>query len=448
MKPIRSLLLPTGGCPLSAVGFLAGMAGFLVATASVAETVTVTVDRTRSDGVSRLELGVTHTQYSLDTGGNAAAVARARELLAAVCRYQNVHIMGWGTLNPNPAPGVYDWSTLDRRMEMVRSIPGAVPVITLCAAPDWMKGGRPGETDWSKIEVAPLPEHYEDFARLAATVARRYPDVRYFQVWNEFKGFWDASRNNWHYENYTRMYNLVYDALKAVRPEIQVGGPYLVIEGTGSDKGGWAAERPIRARQWEVLDYWLTHKRGADFFVIDRGLVGFHDPHPYTEAERLALTPWFGDVVRQIRGRTDLPIWYAEFYASHRDDRPEVSTAINASVLLHMLEGGTSVALLWGPMDSGRGGFGHALFSDARQPDGAQSLPLYEVFRILHDHFGPGTPLYRTASSSDHVEALASPERILLINKRPESVVVRLEDETLSLEGYEVRLVERQAPAR
>lgn len=220
-----------------------------------ATTITLSVDMARQIGTSRFETGITHTQHGLDVVGDPASVERAKRLLAAATRYHNVHLMGWGTMNPNPAPGVYDWESLDRRLDMVRSIPGAVPVLTLCAAPDWMKGGESGKTDWSRIEVAPRPEHYQDFADLAATVARRYPHVRHFQVWNEMKGLWKPSTNNWDYENYTRLYNRCYDALKKVNPQIQVGGLYLVIEGTGSGKDAtWATEAPIRARQWDVIN--------------------------------------------------------------------------------------------------------------------------------------------------------------------------------------------------
>ena len=93
---------------------------------------------------------------------------------------QNQHIMGWGGGNPEPSPGEYDWESLDRRVDLMRRT-GARMVITLCCAPDWMKGGEPGETDWSNLEVAPLPEHYGDFAELCAKVAERYPDVEAFQ---------------------------------------------------------------------------------------------------------------------------------------------------------------------------------------------------------------------------------------------------------------------------
>ena len=113
-----------------------------------------------------------------------------------------------------------------------------------------MKGGEPGETDWDRIEVAPDPEHYADFANLAVDVARRYPQVRHFVVWNELKGFFGADRNRWDIQSYTELYNTVYRALKAYDPTLRVGGPYVVMNSwsdphTASDPselaGPWAS---------------------------------------------------------------------------------------------------------------------------------------------------------------------------------------------------------------
>lgn len=397
--------------------------------------VTVRVDRSRVVTVSRFETGVTHAQHSLDPEGDPAAIARGKALLEAACRYQNQHSMGWGADNPEPSPGDYHWQSLDRRIGLLRSL-HAVSVITLCAAPDWMKGGQSGRTDWSKIEVAPLPEHYADFAALAAQVARRYPDVLHFQVWNEMKGLWDPKTNNWNYVGYTDLYNKVYDALKAVNPHIQVGGPYLVIEGTGTDRGDWATETPVRARQWEILNYWLAHKHGADFITIDRGLQDFHDHAVYTPAQKMALTPVFESIARQIRAKTPLPLWWAEYYAGMGD--PGFVAACNASVMAHMALGGTSVALLWSPQESD---VPHALFSDTSRPGGGRPYPHYSVFKAFHDDFGPGTRLYRTVSSAPDVEALASGRHVMLINKRAASVTVRLNGRNVFLRRYEVRVL-------
>ncbi|MEM8532798.1 MAG: xylan 1,4-beta-xylosidase [Chloroflexota bacterium] len=394
--------------------------------------ITVTVDRTAPTFMSPLKLGVTHTRRSLDNWvADEAQLAEPRALLGAATHYQNQHIMGWGASNPNPSPDVYEWDSLDLRINLIRSM-GAEPVITLCCAPDWMKGGAPGETDWDQLEVAPLPQYYDDFAELTRQVAMRYPDVRYFQVWNEFKGFWQAENSNWNYIAYTELYNRVYEAVKSVRPDAQVGGLYLIIEGTGSNKEGWPAETPIRDRQWEVIDYWLEHKRGADFISIDRGLTYRRDQNNYTTAELMALAEQFALVNEQIRTRTNLPIWWSEY---HMPRDAEGMEAIHASVLYHLLMGGSDTILLWGAADT-EGAY--PFFSSLDGANAGQLLEHYRVFRAFREHFGEGAQLYETTSSSPYVIALASDSATALINQLPHTVTVRLNGIPLTLGRYEM----------
>ena len=183
----------------------------------------------RTIPTDRLVVGWTHTQYSIDPDNSAAANDAAIDILRDLAPVQNQHIMGFGALNPEPSKGVYDWASLDYRMDAIRRS-GAIPVITLCCAPDWMKGGKSGSTDWSRIEAAPLPAFFDDFANLSAEVAKRYPDVDYFLVWNELKGFFDNAQNRWQYELYVELYNKVYAAVKKVRPTAKIGGPYVVVD--------------------------------------------------------------------------------------------------------------------------------------------------------------------------------------------------------------------------
>ena len=93
-----------------------------------------------------LRVGVTHGEHSLDAGADQRAVDFAMRVLRDSTDLQNQHLMGWGALNPEPAPGQFAWESLDARVTLIgRS--GGEPVLTLCCAPDWMKGGEPGTTD-------------------------------------------------------------------------------------------------------------------------------------------------------------------------------------------------------------------------------------------------------------------------------------------------------------
>jgi hypothetical protein len=388
--------------------------------------VVVSVDLSHTWRVTRLQVGVTHTQHSLDPWGDPAAVRRGKRLVRRASTLQNQAIYGWGTRNPNPAPGVYDWRTLDRRIALIRSM-GAQPVITLCCAPDWMTGDGTGSRYPKK---PPTPDHYDDFAALARRIALRYPDVRHYVVWNEMKGFWDRSARNWDYRAYTEMYNRVWTALKSVNPHIRVGGPYLVLEGTGSTrlgKRGRATRAPITPRNREVLGFWLRHKRGASFLAIDRKTVSrSHDRNAYTPAEQLRLTRRFRDVTKQLRRLTRLPVWYVEdYFVGHSDWR--LQRAGLASMLYWHVRSGVAVSLRWGPQGTRGGPFGgneQSLFSDTRYRGGGVPFPAYGVYRAIHDHFAPGTRLYHTSSSSRRLLALASRRRTLLVNQRPVPVRV------------------------
>lgn len=403
--------------------------------------VTVTIDYTTQVGVSHLSVGVTHMQYSLDPWGDPVAVQNGKSLLRHGVRYSNQHIMGFGATNPEPWPGIYDWASLDRRIQLAREL-GLIPVITLCCAPDWMKGGSPGTTDWSKLELAPLPEYEDEFADLARKVALRYPDVQYYIVWNEMKGMWNPTLNNWDYVRYTRLYNLVFDAVKSANPEAKIGGPYLVIEGTGSGVGFWGM-KPVSARNLQVIDYWLANKRGADFIVLDKPVQDPHDLIAYSDAELLSLTSEFGSVTRQIRARTSLPIWWAEGYfrGSPNWDLQAVGLA---SMLYHELISGTAVSLRWEPQaqpGAPYGGNDQNLFSDTLVPGGGRPFPSYFVYRAFHEHFGPGTTIYKVSVSATDVEVLASGTRVLIINKRPVETRISVNGTVVTVGAYRVHVM-------
>jgi hypothetical protein len=387
--------------------------------------VVVRVDRAGA-GVSRLRIGVTHTKHSLDPGGDVAAVARAAQLLRPVIALQNQHIYGWGAQNPEPSPGVFDWRSLDRRIALMRRV-GAEPMLTLCCAPDWMTALGTRTSRYPNLP--PTPGHVRDFAALAARIARRYPDVRRFVVWNEFKGLWDHASGTWDVARYTSLYNAVYDALKAVNRRIAVGGPYLNVAGTGSaelGRTGPGTGDPLLAQDRAVLTTWRRDAHGADFVAVDRNVTPRLDRNKYSRIEQLRLAHWFGDIAQQVRAEVGLPVWFME---AHMDPAAgaRLPAAATAAMLLGLVRGGASAALLWGPQGPAPGGpegEPSALVTDTRQPGAGRPLPSLAVVRLLARMFPPGTPLRRVTASSPDVAALASSRGVVVANLRARRIVV------------------------
>ncbi|WP_136697229.1 GH39 family glycosyl hydrolase [Geodermatophilus dictyosporus] len=331
---------------------------------------------------------MTHTQYSVDSSTPARAAGRALDVLRDVAPVQNQHLMGWGALNPEPSPGHYDFASLDRRMELITRT-GAEPVLTLCCAPDWMKGGPAGSTDWSRIEEAPRPEHFDDFARLAQVAAQRYPHVHRFVVWNELKGFYDRAANDWDVAAYTDLYNRVYTAVKEVRPDALVGGPYVIVDSWASEWAGGhrsALEGPwgtVDQRSLDVIQYWLRHAAGADFVALDGG-THTHDQGLITDD--FLATGKLSIVTEWVRARTDLPIWWVELGAECSDGSAPAADPRRAAVMVHALvavaHAGGSAAILWRPReDPDRTTV--ALFSDTSSPDGGSPLPLSSLLAVV-----------------------------------------------------------------
>lgn len=424
---------------------LAGCGGSGPSPSAGGPVVAVRIDTSRVVMRSRLALGITHTELSLDAPAPPARIAMARRLAASLARVQNQQIYGWGATNPEPRPGVFAWSSLDRRVELMRSLPGT-PVITLCCAPDWMTRLARASTTYPNLP--PTPSHVADFAQLAARIARRYPDIRHFIVWNELKGYYSRRLRNWDAVAYTRLYNATYDALKAVNPRIQVGGPYIVLQGTGSGAAAgrrtWGTADPIIRRDRAFLRRWFALAHGADFLTIDRSLVSpSHDPNRYPKRVLIGLTHWFGDIVEQLRRMTRLPIWYVENYI-HPDAAGRFVDAATASMLLHELRAGVAVSLRWRPQASGPSGDAanaEALWADPRRPGGGRPLPEAAVYAAFDRHFPPGTPIVAAATGSPALEVLASQRAALLVNTRPSALVALVSGRRIPIPGYGVRVV-------
>jgi len=423
--------------------------GLFAGIATVAAASLVTIATTGSGGRAAgwPGWGFTHTQYSADTG-SPMAIESVEDALQGQSLVQVQAIMGWGAENPEPAPGQHDWASLDRRIDLIRSS-GGTAVITLCCAPDWMKGGSTGDTDWDRLTVAPLPEHYADFARLAAAVAERYPDVHYFLVWNEFKGFWDDAGNQWDAEGYTAFYNEVYEAVKEVNPDAQVGGPYIPMVAVDEDvledadqnsgtsvsplEGSWGAVDP---RVLRAFDHWLANNAGADFIVVDGHAEAHGSSDPFAAVRK------FSAVNQWIHERTSLPVWWAEWYLDPgvQDWPAQEQLAVYTAAMIEFARSGTETALHWNPRPAGSS-CATCLWTDTTRDGGGQPLPfLTEVLQPFARWFPPGTRLEQV-DVPEGVRVLARSDAAVLVNTTGSPVPVSVLGRELVLSPWSVRWV-------
>ncbi|WP_240506389.1 GH39 family glycosyl hydrolase [Thermoactinospora rubra] len=380
--------------------------------------------------------GITHTQFSADHEP-AKVREQAAHMLEREPMLQNQHIMGWGAGNPEPSPGRYDFRQLDDRMKFISQSKG-VPVITLCCAPDWMKGGTPGRTDWTKnATVAPKREHFDDFANLAARIAKRYPNVRHYMVWNEFKGFWDPVNQRWDAEAYTEMYNKVYDALKKVNPQIQVGGPYIPMDSTQRDagselKGPWGV---MDQRVLDAIGYWLSEKKGADFIVVDGASMTTDKGNVPDDfgalAKFSAITTW----LRQKSG--DLPVWWAEWYIEPTNSgwSEAKRTAVQAVAMMEFAASGATTALYWNPQrETGKDCPGCLWV-----PGNGREMPMAGLLSGFTKWFPAGVPLAQVSVSDQRVRVLAQERMMVMVNTTDAELSATVDGKTVTLKPYEIK---------
>ena len=449
----------------------------------------VTVDHAAPLLKTDLTLGITHTHYRWENG-NPSATARAEKLLKSIGGFQNTFIMGWGPTHIKTdihgIPSNLDTSLTPRVNLVTRLAPSGEGIITFCTAPIWMKPSGTGDPDAPvdpsiyAPDEAPLPQYEDAFATLCAAIAQKYPRIKYFQVWNEFKGMWNAKTKDWDYERYTRLYNKVYTAVKRARPDAQIGGFYLAFATDGSAKTLGTPGHPdtvgmpLSDKERRGLRYFLANAAGLDFLCVDRHTIAWHNPKKgrYTDTQAMQLTPVWQTFMREIvaeLNRTpkykNLPVMYSEYYASlsgylNTHDGPagevtggadyaQYAAAHYASIYNHILKGSSGQKtwmLLW-MQDAETIPF-NALFTHTKSPDGGRPNPLYWVMHAYKTHFADA-PLLKTDSTTPDIEVTATRDASIIINKRNTPVAINININNtprgLTLPPYGVALVDLTA---
>lgn len=147
-----------------------------------------------------------------------------QRLLAANPRFVRTYLK-WYQIEPTK--GARNWPVgFDTMLNTLINEGRAIPIINVKMAPEWAR------VDVNKQCSRIKNENIPDFAVFMQAVARKYPQVTYWEIWNEqddtvgaedYYGCWGNSSepyNGGYYYGY--VLSKVYPALKAVNPKIKV----------------------------------------------------------------------------------------------------------------------------------------------------------------------------------------------------------------------------------
>jgi hypothetical protein len=385
------------------------------------------------------------TQDTSAKGNNPAAVSAARRVLAEFAgSTMDQSIDGFGAQDdPEPTVGKYVFTSMQSRLRLIASANG-IPVITLVQAPEWMHTPGLGvPNNESAFEEPPTPNHFKDFANLCAHIALAFPQVKYFVVWSEMRGFYDDKTHTIDAASYTQMYNDVYTAIKAVRPDAMVGGPYTTMAAFTSPQpgttistlhGSWGYLGPAAQN---AIQYWLAHKIGADFVTMD-GPTEIATSDSARVANPVTASEKFAAVDRWLRAKTNLPIWWMESHIEPTTGwSKDQAAAARVATLILMNASGASVGMQWQPQNQ-LGWGDEGLWTSTLNVGGGQPTP-------LADDLLPIMPVLRqrlTLVSGQPAGVLAATDgsHVLLVNTNATSSSATVDHHTVALAPGEVTL--------
>jgi xylan 1,4-beta-xylosidase len=334
----------------------------------------------------------------------------ADELGFRYIRFHAIFHDALGTVKQGPDGRIaYDWTGIDKLYDnlLARRIK---PFVELGFTPQALKTSENKIFWWNGNTSHPKPEAWHDLiAAFVTHLEQRYgkAEVRswYFEVWNEpnLDGFWEKADR----QAYFDLYENSARTIKAIDPELRVGGP-------STAGAAWVPEFLAFAAAKKVpVDFVTTHTYGVEGGFLDE--EGKDDNKLSTNPDSV-----IGDVRRvreQIQASPfpNLPLYFTEWSTSYNPRDPVHDSYISASYILDKLK--RSEGLLQGmsywtytdifyeagpPPSPFHGGFGLMTIDGIRKP----AWFAYKYLHALHGREVP-TADAQTWASTDGKRAAA-----------------------------------------
>ena len=273
-----------------------------------------------------------------------------------------------GTVRVVDGKTVYDWTRIDQLYDALLGM-GIKPFVELGFTPDAMATSKQTIFYWKGNTSHPEPRAWRALVDAFVRHLRsRYgaEEVRswYFEVWNEpnLGGFWERADQ----QAYFALYEASARAIKAIDPELRVGGP-------ASAGAAWVPELlDYAAKRGVPVDVIATHAYGVDGGFLDE--KGQDDNKLSTNADAVVAD------VRRVRQQIaasrspDLPLFFTEWSASYNPRDPVHDSYISAAYILTKLRATRGLAQ----------GMSYWTYSDLFEEAGPPPTPFHGGFGLLN----------------------------------------------------------------
>lgn len=282
-------------------------------------------------------------------------------------RFHDVFHDELGTYREVDGKPVYDWTRIDYLYDQLLGM-GLKPFVELGFTPDAMKTSDQTIFFWKGNTSHPQPEKWTGLidafvrhliARYGAEEVRSW----YFEFWNEpnLDGFWERADQ----AAYFRYYGLTARTIKAIDPELRVGGP-------STAGAAWVPELIDYADRNQLpIDFITTHTYGVEGGFLDEKGEGDN---------KLSRNPdaVVADVARvrsQIEksSRPGLPLFFTEWSTSYNPRDPIHDDYLGAAYILSKLRRTEGLVQ----------GMSYWTFSDLFEEPGPQSKPFEGGFGLM-----------------------------------------------------------------
>ncbi len=273
-----------------------------------------------------------------------------------------------GTVRVDNGKTVYDWTKIDLLYDdlLERHIK---PFVELGFTPKAMKTSDNKIFYWQGNTSHPVPAAWSDLVdAFIRHIEKRYgqDEVRtwFFEVWNEpnLSGFWEGADQKAYFE----LYDLTSNTIKAIDPNLRVGGP-------STAGAAWVPEFLEHvARSGTAVDFVTTHAYGVDGGFLDES--GKEDTKLSPSPDAIV-----GDV-RKVRQQIsaskfpNLPLYFTEWSTSYTPRDLVHDSYISAPYILSKLKATQGLAQ----------GMSYWTYTDLFEEPGPPPTPFHGGFGLLN----------------------------------------------------------------